>query len=218
MESPADELDIKPTEIKALLKYVNRIQQYEEIFAYQLDTMVRMVWGLLLMIAGILDWYFFSIGVYVSIVPWGLAIFSGLVIHYFSEKYLSFTKEPIVQKQDASVLTVFFILLMLLNLVLNAFELYYFLYPSIAFATALLVIYTDLNDPKNCANLMDRDYSNFIILGALLAGVIDVILGIGLGLEALNYQGIVFGLLFGGSMALVAYLNNKKINEHIQYN
>ena len=76
---------ISPAEIKQLLYYMNRVKSFEKTFIMQKDSMSRLIWGLLLIGAGILDGVFSSLRFFglVSVTPWILAIVSGLIIQGF---------------------------------------------------------------------------------------------------------------------------------------
>ena len=85
---------IPKEDIQQLLFFMNRIQAFEKTFLIQKESVTRLIWGLFLMGAGILDYVIYEMtvisGVYgfQTIIPWALAMFSGLVVQLFSDRHL----------------------------------------------------------------------------------------------------------------------------------
>ncbi|MFX0091110.1 MAG: hypothetical protein ACFFBD_05045 [Candidatus Hodarchaeota archaeon] len=48
------DLNISSGEVRELLFYMQKVKSFEQIYDLQMDSMVRMIWGVLLVMAGIL--------------------------------------------------------------------------------------------------------------------------------------------------------------------
>ncbi len=216
---------ISKGEIKQLLFFMNRIKVFEKTFVVQKDSITRLIWGLLLVGAGILSFVITQMAYIIedygifSLIPWILAIFSGLVIQIFSDRHITniYSWKPSDEKveSDTIFMSLAFILIGVVVVITNTPELFIFTFPSISLISGFITLVNDRKYFRENSDILNEKYAYFtpvvctIIAGLMLiASLIDRSFYI--------YDSMAFGVGFGGSFSLTAFWNRKKVNAYIE--
>jgi hypothetical protein len=224
--------EISNTDLKQLLHYMSRIKAFEKIFVIQKDSMTRMIWGLLLIAGGVLEFVIvqlliLAIGAglvthplwgYLNNIPWILVIGSGLVIQLFSDRHITniYSYETKKEGEDTPI---FFLLstFVLMALVLQVFAmigLTMLIYPAI---TLIVGITTFILDNKQHLEFQEvitkRTY--LITPGVSLGAIVVMVGGVILSPAFFQYQGLIFGVSFGASRSISAFWNRQLINSYL---
>ena len=173
-----NEKAISKEEIKQLLLFMNRIQAFEKTFIIQKDSMTKLIWGLLLMSAGILHFALtevvlisYTSGV-ITLLPWGIAIVSGLIIQVFSDRHItniySWEKPPSKIDKDTIILGFGFIFMAVIISFFSNADLYYLSFPSVAIISGLLVYIMDKKYYHDNSNILQQNlHQKFQIISPL---------------------------------------------------
>ncbi|MFX0209303.1 MAG: hypothetical protein ACFFDT_25190 [Candidatus Hodarchaeota archaeon] len=212
---------ISPADIKQLLYYMNRVKSFEKTFIIQKDSMSRLIWGLLLIGAGILDGVFSSLEIFglVTITPWILAIVSGLIIQSFSDRHLINIYSRKTQKKGLESNTLFligsFMILGVAVLFFNFSELHFLTFPAVALISGFSALVSDRNYfLKNQEILPNMAY----LVTPIASFTVAVILLLGNFIDPLFFLigGFIFGLTFGTSFCFVAFWNRRQVDAYIE--
>jgi uncharacterized membrane protein SirB2 len=216
---------ISKDDIQQLLFFMNRIKAFEKTFIIQKDSMTRLIWGLLLLGAGILDWVFLEMafmsgdsGIFISF-PWVIAIFSGLVIQIFSDRHItniySWKKPEKEFNSDTLFLIAGFVIIAMLNIYYSMNSLPYLTYPTVAVIIGFMALVTDRSYFQKNEEILER---KMFLLTPLIC-VVAVIIMFSLVLidgSLFKFHGMIFGVGVGGNLSLVAYLNRSQIGNYIE--
>ncbi|MHA1966720.1 MAG: hypothetical protein ACW964_02845 [Candidatus Hodarchaeales archaeon] len=219
------ESTISDENIKQLLLFMNRIKAFEKILVIQKDSVIRLIWGLLLFGAGLLDYVITemvyqteSYGIF-TLVPWVLAIFSGLIIQFFSERHLiniySWEKPQKEENKGTLVQILGFILIAVLIFFFGANELHFLTLPSIALIFGFLVYFIDRKYVETHKDILNKNSLLLIPLLCVLAATIMILLVI-IDKSFYNFHSVVFGTAFGGGFCLTAFWNRKNLENYYE--
>lgn len=217
--------EISPEEIRELLSYMEKIKNFEKRYKLQIIAVERIIWGLLLIIAGLLDFtfaaYIFQYGP--VFIPWVLIIPVGLLMTNFlsnqtkiieesEEDKIPFYKQPI---------NIAFILIVISIIAFSNEILYFLVMPSIAIimGVALLLDRTFILPGK----LRVIEYLTPVLI--MLTAIVNilgyyfisnvtitflVIANTGFSI----FHGIIFGTVFGMMELIQAYLTRKQLKKN----
>ncbi|MFX0052901.1 MAG: hypothetical protein ACFFAJ_09505 [Candidatus Hodarchaeota archaeon] len=212
---------ISPADIKQLLYYMNRVKSFEKTFIIQKDSMSRLIWGLLLIGAGILDGVFSSLQFFglVSITPWILAIVSGLIIQGFSDRHLiniysRKTQEKGIEGNNLFLIGSFILMGVAIGF-FNFTELYYLIFPTVALISGFTALVEDKKYYSKNEEILPKmvylvtpivsfSASIFMLIGNILDSLFFI------------YGGLIFGFTFGLSFSLVAFWNRRQVDIYIE--
>ncbi|MFX0014490.1 MAG: hypothetical protein ACFFB2_09140 [Promethearchaeota archaeon] len=219
------EIPISKEEIKQLLLFMNRIKVFEKIFIIQKDSMTRLIWGLFLFGAGSLSYVITemvyqteSFGI-LTIVPWILAIFSGLIIQIFSDRHIVNIYSWEKPKREASSDTLFLILGFVLMAVLISFynitALHVLTFPSVALISGFMVLVTDRKYYETNKEILNNKLFLITPVFCLLAASLMILLVL-IDESIFIFHSVIFGTAFGGSFCITAYWNRKNIDSFLE--
>ncbi|MHA1942560.1 MAG: hypothetical protein ACW97P_12710 [Candidatus Hodarchaeales archaeon] len=226
--------EISNTDLKQLLHYMSRIKAFEKIFVIQKDSMTRMIWGLLLIAGGLLEFVIVQLLIlaidaglvthplwgYLNNIPWILAIGSGLVIQLFSDRHITniYSYETKKEGEDTGI---FFLIrsFVLMALVLQVFAmigLTMLIYPAI---TLIVGITAFILDNKQHLHLEFQEVitKRTYLITPISAGIAIIVMvgGIILSPAFFQFQGLIFGVSVGASRSISAFWNRQLINSYL---
>jgi hypothetical protein len=222
------EQPISKEEIKQLLFFMNRIKAFEKTFIIQKNTMTRLIWGLLLIGAGILDFVITKI-VYMTessgiitlltLVPWLIAIFSGLIIQIFSDRHItniySWKKSEEKIAGDTIFITLGFILMGVVIAFTSNPDFFYLTFPAVALISGFLSLVTDESYFRKNKDILNQNLVYFIP-GVCVGIAALMIISFMTDKSLIDLDSVIFGFGFGGSFCLTAFWNRKKVNTYIE--
>ena len=220
-----EKTDISKEELKQLLAFMHRIKAFEKTFIIQKDSMNRLIWGLLLLGAGILDCMLIELQIItdevgiLTTVPWLIAIFSGLVLQLFSNRHLtnvySIQREKESDSSGNMYLISGFLLMGVLITFYNANRLHYLIFPSISLISGFMSLILDREQYRENKDLIPK--SSYLInpIVSLFAALIMIISYL-IDNSFFKFHGLIFGLSFGGSFILSAFWNRNQIDNYIK--
>ncbi|MFX1284832.1 MAG: hypothetical protein ACFFB5_14320 [Promethearchaeota archaeon] len=212
---------ISPADIKQLLYYMNRVKAFEKTFMIQKDSMARLIWGLLLVGAGILDGVFSSLQFFglASITPWILAMVSGLIIQSFSDRHLTNiysrkTQEKGINSNNLFLIGSFFI--MGVAVIFFSFaKLQYLTFPTIALISGFTALVQDKKYYLKYEEILPKQGYLMVPIVSFSAAII-MLLGNFIDPEFFLYGGLIFGFTFGTSFCFGAFWNRRYIDTYIE--
>ncbi len=212
---------ISPAEIKQLLFYMNRVKSFEKTFIIQKDSISRLIWGLLLIGAGVLNAVFSSLEIFgiISITPWVLAIVSGLIVQGFSDRHLINVYSRKTQEKGIRSGTLFLIgSFTILGVVVAFFSfsgMTYLTFPAVALISGFSVLVSDRNYYSKNKEILPKMASLLTPIVAFTTAII-LLLGNFIHPSFFLIGGFLFGLLFGSSFCFVAVWNRRQIDAYIK--
>ena len=216
---------IPKEDIQQLLFFMNRIQAFEKTFLIQKESVTRLIWGLFLMGAGILDYVIYEMAVISDVygiqtmVPWVLAIFSGLIVQFFSDRHLvniySWKKEDPKKNTNIFFLITGFIIIACVITVFNSTDFYFLTFPSITLFSGFMSIVLDRAFFQKNADIINMNYYYLAPLICVGATLLMLVL-FWIDTTFYRFFGVIFGISFGGSFSLVAFLNRTKVDEFFE--
>ena len=220
-----NEKAISQDEIKQLFIFMNRIKSFEKTFIIQKDSMTKLIWGLFLMSAGILHFVLTEMvlisdtsGI-ITLLPWGIAILSGFIIQIFSDRHLmniySWEKPPSKIDKDTIILFFGFIFMGMIISFLSNPGLHHLSFPSVAIISGLLVSIMDKKYFQNNKNILQQNLYFFTPLICIISAIVMIFLFI-IDETFINLHSIIFGVAFGGSFSLIAFLNHRQVEKYIE--
>ncbi len=220
-----EKTEISKEEIKQLLAFMERIKAFEKTFIIQKDSMNRLIWGLLLFSAGILDCMLIELQIItdevgiLTTVPWLIAIFSGLILQLFSNRHLTNVYSIQKVKETDSLGNMYlisgFFLMGVLITFYNASGLYYLIFPSISLISGFMALILDRKHYDENQDLISRSGYFLNPIMSLFAAITMIVLYLINGLF-FKFHGLIFGFSFGGSFILSAFWNRNRIDEYIK--
>jgi hypothetical protein len=212
---------ISPADIKQLLYYLNRVKSFEKTFIIQKDSMSRLIWGLLLIGAGVLDGVFSSLKFFglVSITPWILAMVSGLIIQGFSDRHLiniysRKTPEKGIEGNNLFLIGSFILMGVAIGF-FNFTELYYLTFPTVALISGFTALVEDKKYYSKNEEILPR--MTYLVTPIVSFSVsIFLLIGNILDPSFFIYGGLIFGFTFGLSFSLVAFWNRRQVDIYIE--
>jgi hypothetical protein len=212
---------ISPAEIKQLLYYMNRVESFEKTFIIQKDSVSRLIWGLLLIGAGILDGVFSSLQFFglASITPWILAIVSGLIIQNFSNRHLidiysRKTQDKGIESNNLFLIGSFIIMGAAITF-FNMTEMHYLIFPTVALISGFTALVEDRKYYLQNEEILNK-MACFVTPIVSFCATIIMLLGNLIDPEFFLYAGLIFGFTFGSSFGFVAYWNRRQIDIYIE--
>ena len=210
--------DITQEQIDELLQYFSRIKAYEKWMNYRLRGVIDLVWGLLMIAAGILDYIFaMTTGVAPNPIPWVITtIFGVIFMHYMSLKKNLLIEENEKQQNTNFSLKVFIGLLIftftgtcLISWVGSAF----LIMPWVSLV--LVFFFYSVKKDFQIETILPKQYDYGIIVSLILSAIVNLVIYYFFGTPSVLYHGLITGLLFGGSFTLRSYKVKQKIEELI---
>jgi hypothetical protein len=216
---------ISKEEIKQLLFFMNRIKAFEKTFSVQKDSMTRLIWGLLLFSAGILDYVIAEIvfktdsfGA-ITIIPWGLAMLSGLIIQVFSDRHItnlySWEKPTAEKSSDTLFLILGFAIIAVSVLFFNNSGLYFLTFPSITLISGFMAFVLDGKYYRKNREVLNPNLNLVIPIICVLAVILMILLVI-FDDSLFRLHSMLFGFAFGGSFSLIAFWNRNQISKFME--
>ncbi|UCE12898.1 MAG: hypothetical protein JSV04_11985 [Candidatus Heimdallarchaeota archaeon] len=216
---------ISKDDIQQLLFFMNRIQAFEKTFLIQKESIIRLIWGLFLMGAGILDYVIYEMTVISEVyglqtlLPWVLAIFSGLIIQLYSDRHLvniySWKKEDPEKNTNTLFLITGFVIMAIVITFFSSTDLYYLTFPFIALISGFMSLVGDRDFFQKNKDIFKRNFYLFtpvICVGAALL----MLLVSWMDPEFIKFHGAIFGISFGGSFGIIAFWNRIKVEEFFE--
>ncbi len=216
-----NETIISKDEIKQLLFFMNRIKAFEKTFSVQKNSMTRLIWGLLIFGAGVLDYVITemvfktdSFGA-VTIIPWALAILSGLIIQVFSDRHItniySWEKKTNENNTDTVFLILGFAIIAVSISFFNNSGLYFLSFPSITLISGFMAFVLDGKYFRKNREVLNVNLYLVTPIVCVVAAILMIIISI-LNDSLFRLHSMLFGIAFGGSFSLIAFWNRKQIN------
>ncbi len=207
------ELFQDPEDFEELLQYFRRFKAYDVLRFYQFEATSLLIWGLLILAAGLLD---YMISRLLGIngpngISWLFITIIGVITDWFLGKSVSLS--PFYRPKGNSFLLAFWMLGLWGSITtLIVFSLFQFIMPVVGIIIGLLLISVANQKPA-----ISRDYFlpppiRYIpSLASFLSTIVNLILLIIRGNDSAIYHGIVFGVLVGLSTGFVALSIQKRI-------
>jgi hypothetical protein len=216
---------ISKEEIKQLVHFMNRIKSFEKIFIIQKDSMDRLIWGLFLFGAGLLD-YVISEMVYqtessglLTLLPWLLAIVSALILQFFSERHLvyiySWEKPQKEENKDKIIMIFGFVVMALVIIIFNTMGLYYIVFPTVSLISGILTYTVDRKNFRKLENILDDRSSLLTPLLCVLAAIVMIVLVL-LDENNFMFHNMIFGTAFGAGFCGTAIWNRKNLDTYVE--
>ncbi|MFW9996832.1 MAG: hypothetical protein ACFFD4_32620 [Candidatus Odinarchaeota archaeon] len=216
---------ISKDEIQQLLFFMNRIRAFEETFLIQKDSITRLIWGLLLIGAGILDWAFFEMafktgefGLF-TILPWVIAIFSGLIIQIFSDRHItniySWERPKKEFNSDTLFLIAGFAIMAVLISYYNMNNISSLSFPSVALISGFMSLVMDRSYFKKNEEVLEQKLYLFIPMVCIVTAIVMTAIVL-IDKSLFRFHGLIFGVTFGGSFSTVAFWNRKQVGSYIE--
>ncbi len=219
------ETSISKEEIKQLLFFMNRIKAFEKTFVVQKNTMTRLIWGLLLVGAGILDFVIRQMAYQVensenlTLVPWIIAIFSGLIFQIFSDRHItniySWQKSKEEENTGTTFISLGFILIGVIIVMTSTPDLYFLTFPIICLFVGFLTLVTDNRYFKENEEILNVKHLFFIPSVCVILAVVLLLIFM-IDKSNIVFSSVIFGCGFGGSFSLIAFWNRKKVIMYIE--
>ena len=217
--------EISKDELRQLLYFMQRVKSFERTFMIQKDSIIKLIWGLLFMGAGILDCVMIdlqfatsAVGIF-ALLPWLIAMFSGLVIQIFSDRHITNIYNKEVKKETNSVDTLIlisgFILIGVVVTIFNANEIYSLTFPLISIISGLMALILDKKNLQKNKDIINR-YSYYLTPLITFSAAILMILISLLDSTYFKYHGLLFGICFGSSFLITAIWNRKSVENYIE--
>jgi hypothetical protein len=219
------ETPISKEEIKQLLFFMNRIKAFEKTFIVQKNTMARLIWGLLLVGAGILDFvirqmaYEVENSDYLTLLPWIIAIFSGMIFQIFSDRHItniySWQKSQEEDNSGTTFISLGFILMGVVVVVTSTPDLYFLTFPIICLISGFMALITDNRYFKENRDILNIKHIYFIPIVCVILALV-LLLSFMIDKSNVAFSSVIFGCGFGGSFSLIAFWNRKKVIMYIE--
>jgi MFS family permease len=219
---------ISKEEIKQLLGFMNRIKAFEKIYLLQKNSITKLIWGLLLMGAGVLGFIISKIIYsadnpesfeYYTIFPWVIAIFSGLIIQIFSDRHLtnvySWEKPETKNDRDTLFLMIGLIVIAILISFFNSSDLYFLMFPTIALFSGFLSWIGDRKYYPENHEILDQRLIYFTPIVCIVASILMVLVYL-INNSYFEVQNILFGISFGGSFSLTAFWDRSQVEKYLE--
>ncbi|MHA2030191.1 MAG: hypothetical protein ACW98F_16485 [Candidatus Hodarchaeales archaeon] len=224
--------EISNADLKQLLHYFSRIKAFEKIFIIQKDSMTRMIWGLLLIAGGVLEFVITQLLIltigsglvthplwgYLNNIPWILAIGIGLVIQLFSDRHITNIYSYDTKKEGEDAGTFFMIRsFVLMALVLQVFAmigLVRLIYPTITLIAGITAFILDNKQHLEFQEVIKR---RTYLITPISAGIAIIVMVGGIIISPVfwQFQGLIFGVSFGASRSISAFWNRQLINSYL---
>ena len=154
-----------------------------------------------------------------SIIPWVLAIFSGLLIQIFSDRHITniYSWKPSEEKVegDTIFISLGFILIGIVVMITNTQDLYIFTFPSISLISGFLSFVNERKYFRENRDILNENYVYFTpVVCAIFAGI--MLIANFIDQSFYIYNSMIFGLGLGGSFSLTAFWNRKKVSAYIE--
>ncbi|MFW9990836.1 MAG: hypothetical protein ACFFD4_02130 [Candidatus Odinarchaeota archaeon] len=192
------------------------MKSFEIIYALQTDTMIRLIWGVFLFGASILDLLLriLDAGLLVFI-PWVVAITSALIIQESTDRYFPIQKQfkEIKAKYNRHLRSIFLMVAIILITDIIS-ELAVLQMPAIAVLFAYTFYKMDENYYEYHSAVLKKNLRNFIPALLLISGAVNVV-GHYLYSSIFWPYGFIFGIFFGGSMITVSFWNRRNIKQYM---
>jgi hypothetical protein len=204
------ENEISKNEMRTLLNLIQRIEKFEVLYSTQNWAIERLIWGLLLVVGGILDYvilYFTSTIVgWFTTIAWVLIIVTGLLVSNFVRRNLFITVRKRKPSFYARTQFYWMLLAMVLIFIFGYNELDHFTVPVIA----ILIGTVQLVD-SFLAKRKVQSYTGAILHYVTpavfyLTAIINLIGFFVIGEVFEYYYGLIFGLATGIILVYGAYL------------
>ncbi len=217
--------EISKDELRQLLYFMQRVKSFERTFMIQKDSIIRLIWGLLFIGAGILDWVMIElqfitneVGLF-ALLPWVIAMLSGLIIQIFSDRHITniYSKETMKESNSLETLILIsgFILIAVTVTIFNMNSIYSFTFPVICIISGIMALVLDKKAFKENKDILNR-YSYYLTPIITVSTAILMILICLLDNTYFRFHGILFGLSFGGSFLITAFWNRKSVQSFIE--
>jgi hypothetical protein len=227
--------EISNADLKQLLHYMSRIKGFEKIFKIQSAMTIRLIWGLLIIGAGVLEFVitqllilnqdystsyseFLSQTSFLTIIPWIFALSSALIIQLFSDRHItniySYETKKIGENTDTFFLLRSFILMVLIVQIFALTDLLMLAYPSITLIAGFTAYVIASKQYLKFQEVITRRTHLIIPISTGLA-IIVMVSGNIISPMFFQYLGLIFGLFFGGSTVVSAFWNRKLINSFL---
>ncbi|MFX0086389.1 MAG: hypothetical protein ACFFAU_12035 [Candidatus Hodarchaeota archaeon] len=187
--------------------------------------MTRLIWGLLIFSAGVLDYVIAEIvfktdsfGA-VTIIPWGLAIISGLIIQVFSDRHItniySWEKPKNENINDTLFLILGFAIIAVSISFFNNSGFYFLSFPSITLISGFMAFVLDGKYFRKNREVLNPNLYLVTPIICVFAAILMIILII-LDDSLFRLHSMLFGIAFGGSFSLIAFWNRNQINKYFE--
>jgi hypothetical protein len=224
--------EISNADLKQLLHYMTRISTFEKVFIIQKDSMIRLIWGLLLIAGGVLEFFLTQLLIltigsglvthplrgYLNNIPWILVIGIGLVIQLFSDRHITNIYSYNTEKEGKGT-EIFFMIrsFVLMALVLQVFAmigLVRLIYPAITLIAGISVFISDNKQHLEFQEVIKR---RTYLITPISAGIAIIVMVGGIIISPVfwQYQGLIFGLSFGFSRSINAFWNRRLIDSYL---
>jgi len=218
--------DITPEEIKEFLNYMEKIKTFEDRYKLQIHAVERIIWGFLLIIAGILDFifsgYVFDYGP--SFIPWILIIPVGLLMTNFLTQ-----RTTIIEKKKEKIpfykqpITIAFALTIIVIAAFSNRTLYFLIMPCVAVIMGTVVLIDKLFTRKISLPVKQEIIEYLTPILTIATAVVNL-LGFffitNINVNFLNivnsdfsiFSGLIFGGVFGVMEIIEAYLTKNMLS------
>ena len=217
--------EISKAELKQLLYFMQRVKSFERTFMIQKDSIIKLIWGLLFVGAGVLDYVMVdlqietaAVGIF-SLLPWVIAMLSGLIIQIFSDRHITNIYSREMKKESNSAATLIlisgFILIGVVVTIFNMNEIYSLTFPMISIISGLMALVLDKENYQKNKDIINR-YSYYLTPFITFSAAILMILISLLDNTNFRYHGLLFGISIGSSFLITAIWNRNSVQNYIE--
>ncbi|MFX1255902.1 MAG: hypothetical protein ACFFCZ_30125 [Promethearchaeota archaeon] len=215
-------LDISSEEIRELLFYMRKVKSFEEIYDLQMDAIIRLIWGLLIIGGGILDLFLVSLGASTTLFSWLLIFILALIIQQFSGRYVTISERSYKTRYSNRQFLILLVLILIivfassfLNQFVEVIDLSALIMPTIALGVIYISYDIDRWYYKWYSSILKRNLLIVVPLAALTSIIISLVGYFLYGSFFVVFHGLIFGLAIGGGMVGVAYYNKRAIQQYV---
>ncbi len=203
-----------PNNFEELLQYFRRFKVYDVLRSYQFEATSLLIWGLLLLFAGLLD---YTISLLLGInspngLPWLVVTIMGVVIDWFLGKSISLS--PSYRSRNSSFSVAFWMLGLWASItILIVLSLFYLIMPAVGLIIGFLFVTSARKNQyhEKAYYFLPTPLKYLPSFASFLSTLVNVGLVFLGGKELALYHGLVFGLLVGVSMGFVALRIQRRI-------
>ena len=217
--------DISKDELRQLLHFMQRVKSFERTFMIQKGSIIRLIWGLLFIGAGILDCVMIELQIitdavgWFTLFPWAIAMLSGLIIQIFSDRHITNIYSRETKKESSTVETLIlicgFILIAVAISIFNMNQLHFLTFPTISIISGLLALVLDRGSFEENKDIINR-YSFYLTPIITISIAILMILLYIFNNSFFRYHGLLFGISFGSSFVITAFWDKKSVEDFIE--
>lgn len=200
------EPEIDPSELGELLQYLRRMQVYDKWYGKRIGSFVGLFWSGLIMIAGMLDFALRDQGGTNRRIVWIVIPTAGML----ATRYLERSEDMVTMRQLGfrgltRTLMIGLGILYAIILLLHVTDLEPFGLPAAGIITGLMILVWNRSLHSEHSEFGEK-LTWFTPIMAFLSSIIIVVGNLLTNNGLFEYDGLIYGMLFGGSQGLTMHI------------